>query len=78
MNMTVEGLRPYDFEDEKSHERITGVTFFCAFKEEKIQGVGCKSFSVSMKKLGDYKPKIGDNVEPLYNEYGKVAGVRVL
>ena len=75
--MKIMGLRPYDFED-KSGKQIQGVSVHCAYEDERIVGVGVERFSISNDKLGKTKLELGMLIEPLYNKYGKVDGIRPL
>lgn len=76
--MTVQGLRPYSMTAKDTGAVIEGVTVFCSFKDENIEGTGVEKFSISNEKLGDTPLKLGIEIEPLYNKYGKVSGIRLL
>ena len=74
--MKIMGLRSYDFKD--NEKQIQGVSVHCAYEDEKIAGLGVDRFSISNEKLGKTKLELGMLIEPLYNKYGKVDGIRVL
>lgn len=65
------GLRPYDFKDEKSGDTISGYSVYLQWEEEEVAGIACEKLSVSMSKLQDYDPALGDRVLIGYNKYGK-------
>lgn len=74
--MTIQGLRPYEFED-KQGKVVKGVSVYCSFTDEHISGTGVEKFSISDEKLGDIALKLGMEVEPLYNKYGKISGLNI-
>lgn len=74
----VQGFRPYSFTTKETGELLEGTTVFCSFEDEKITGSGVEKFSISNKKLGDFKLKVGQHIEAMYNKYGKVDGLRLL
>lgn len=80
-NYTVQGFRPYSFTSKETGEVIEGTTVFCSYVDERdkhLIGVAVDKFSISNKKLGDFKLKTGMLIEPLYNRYGKVEAIRAL
>jgi hypothetical protein len=64
----------------KDGSPVTGKKFFISSPIEQGQGSGVsvESFFMSTQKLDhiEFVPKVGDNVEILYNRYGKVATMR--
>ena len=75
---TVQGYRPYSMTAKDTGELIEGVTVFCSFENEKITGSGVEKLSISKKKLGDFKLAVGQQIETLYNKYGKVESIRAV
>ena len=75
--MKIMGLRSYDFKG-NNDKQVQGVSVHCAYEDEKIAGLGVDRFSISNEKLGKTKLELGMLIEPLYNKYGKVDGIRVL
>ena len=65
-------MRPYEFEDQKTKEVISGYSLYLQWEEEGTAGICCESASVSLKKLEGYDPALGDDVRIGYNKYGKV------
>lgn len=80
-NYTVQGFRPYSFTAKETGELVEGMSVFCSYVDETdkhLIGVAVDKFSISNKKLGDFKLKPGMVIEPLYNKYGKVESIRAL
>lgn len=59
---------------------IEGMNIFCTETRKNVIGVACERVYISAQKLNDsgYIPSIDDEIEVLYNKYGKVAGIRPL
>lgn len=72
--------KDYSFTDERTGSLVTGsgTMLFCAQDRKGVEGVACMSVFVSQQKLDLYDPCVGDEVEILYNRFGKVAGIRLI
>ena len=72
--------KDYSFTDERTGRTVsgTGTTLYLVQNREGVEGVACFSAFVSKQKLSLYDPCVGDEVEILYNRFGKVAGVRLM
>lgn len=72
--------KDYSFTDQKSGSLVTGTgtTLFLVQERKGVEGVACFSAFVSSVKLDLYDPAVGDEIEILYNRFGKVAGVRLI
>lgn len=72
--------KDYSFQDPNTGAQIsgTGTNLFCVQDRKGVVGVSCFSVFVSSQKLDLYDPAVGDEVEILYNRFGKVAGVRLI
>lgn len=72
--------KDYSFTDEKTGSLVTGTgtTLFLVQERKGVEGVACFSAFVSSAKLDLYDPAVGDEIEILYNRFGKVAGIRLL
>ena len=72
--------KDYSFTDERTGGLVSGsgTTLFVVQDRKGVEGVACFSAFVSQQKLDLYDPCVGDEVEILYNRFGKVAGVRLI
>lgn len=72
--------KDYSFTDEKTGSLVTGTgtTLFLVHERKGVEGVASFSAFVSSAKLDLYDPAVGDEIEILYNRFGKVAGIRLL
>lgn len=72
--------KDYSFKDERTGAPVTGsgTTLYVVQDRKGVEGVACFSAFVSKQKLDLYDPCVGDEVEILYNRFGKVAGVRLI
>lgn len=72
--------KDYSFTDERTGALVSGsgTTLFVVQDRKGVEGVACFSVFVSKQKLDLYDPCVGDEVEILYNRFGKVAGVRLI
>lgn len=72
--------KDYSFTDERTGGLVsgTGTTLYLVQNRKGVEGVACFSAFVSKQKLDLYDPCVGDEVEILYNRFGKVAGVRLI
>lgn len=72
MNVTLIGTMVYNFKNGDG-EQVSGKKFFCTYEDEKINGEGCLTFSLSPKNSFYQSPvSVGDNLRLYYNRYGKV------
>lgn len=74
---TVEGFKPYKMTVRETGEVKEGVTVYCSYTNENITGVGMEKFSISNEKLGAVSLKVGMQIAPYYNKYGKIEGISV-
>lgn len=72
--------KDYSFTDERTGGIVSGsgTTLFVVQDRKGVEGVACFSVFVSQHKLDLYDPCVGDEVEILYNRFGKVDGVRLI
>lgn len=57
--------------------KFSNVPFFLEYEGENIEGVGCFKVNVP-EKIDTSDIQIGDDVEVIYNRFGKVAGLRLI
>ena len=74
--MTVQGYRTYEMTAKDTGKELKGITVFCSFEDKNITGQGVEKFSLSDEKRAGWVPTIGEEIEPIYNKYGKVDGIR--
>ena len=60
----VVGKRRYSFEGKADGKRISGVTLYCMFKDDRIEGSGVEVISISENILGGLEVFIGDIITP--------------
>lgn len=72
--------KDYSFTDERTGALVTGsgTTLYVVQDRKGVEGVACFSAFISQAKLDLYDPCVGDEVEILYNRFGKIAGVRLI
>lgn len=77
--MTIIGIRPYTLTTKDTGEVIDGVTLFCTYESDKVQGLAIDKISMSNKKLLElgYTPKLNDTIKVSYNRFGRVEAVEV-
>ena len=75
--MEVVGFRSYSMTAKETGELLEGVTVFCTAKDEKVTGMAMEKFSLSHEKLRkcNWTPMVGDQIELVYNKYGKVESI---
>lgn len=78
--MKVVGFSERSFTAKDTGALIEGMTIYVSFENNRIIGTGCDRFFISRKRLAecDYSPSIGDDIEPLYNRFGKITGIRLM
>lgn len=69
------GLESVDYLN-KSGKRVQGVKVHTQYRSEKCDGVCVESFYVNIDNWSN-DVKLGSNVEPLYNKYGKVQSLQL-
>lgn len=77
--MKVVGFKGLDFKT-KDGQQISGVKLFLEYQEDKTNGVCTDSAFLSDRRLEecDYIPAVGDEIELMYNRYGKITTIRIL
>ena len=70
--MKIIGIRSSSFKGDKGEE-ITGKNIYVTFSLDKGTGLGCERVFVTDAKIADwpYNPVVGDEVEIVYNRYGR-------
>lgn len=70
--MKIIGIRPSSFPGE-NNLTVTGRNIYMTYPLEKGEGQGCERVFVTDAKIikWSYQPKVGDEVEIVYNRYGK-------
>ena len=78
--MKVIGYSEHSFTAKDTGALIEGMYIFVTFENSRTTGSACDRFFVSRKRLDecDYSPCLGDNIELLYNRYGKITGIRLI
>jgi len=74
--MKIIGIRPSSFTgDDKT--QISGKNVYLTFPLEKGEGLGAERIFLTDAKLKDwkYQPKVGDEVNVIYNRYGRCDGM---
>lgn len=74
--MKIVGVKRVDFKA-KDGDQVTGYKVHCTFEDKGTEGLSCESIFVSEKKANGWIPRIGENVEFLYNKYGNIDSVHV-
>lgn len=78
--MKVIGFSESSFTAKDTGAVIEGMNIFVTFESSRVTGTACDRLYVSRNRLEEcgYYPSIGDDIEPMYNRYGKIAGIRTL
>lgn len=74
----VMGKKKVNFTAQDTGALISGVTFYLAFADDKIEGYGTENVFVSSSKMGGPAPAVGSHVNVIYNKYGKVDSLLVV
>jgi hypothetical protein len=74
--MTVVGLKQTSFKPEDSDREIRGVNLWAAYDQNGVEGKACDRIFVKESALPDDPISLGDDIEILYNKWGKVDLVR--
>lgn len=77
--MEVVGYSRYDFEDSKTGKNISGYTLYLLDSDaDNVMGRKAVKVSASFERLNGYVPELGDLVDVVYNEYGKVKRINFI
>lgn len=78
--MKVIGYSERSFTSKDTGALIEGMYIYVTFENSRTMGSACERLYISRQRLDEsvYYPSIGDNIEPLYNRFGKVTGIRVI
>lgn len=78
--MKVVGFSERSFTSKGTGALIEGMNIFVTFENNRTTGSACDRLYVSRQRLNDcgYSPSLGDEIEPLYNRYGKITGIRLI
>lgn len=76
--MELVGYRRSAFTAQDTGERISGYNLYLLGEEENVEGKMTERAFLSDKRLAGYIPRMGDEVELVYNRYGKISELRVL
>lgn len=74
MKYEIIGIENVDYESKKTGKRVEGYRLHVQYLKENCQGFATDVVFITKSLLEDYT--IGDEVEILYNKYGKVASLR--
>ena len=78
--MTVIGLSGRSFTALDTGALIEGMYIYVTYENKSTTGSACDRLYVSRQRLDecDYYPSLGDEIEPLYNRFGKISGIRLM
>lgn len=78
--MKVIGFCERSFTSKDTGSLIEGMYIYVSFENNRTTGTACDRLYVSRQRLDEsgYYPSLGDEIEPLYNRYGKITGIRVI
>ena len=78
--MKVIGFADRSFTAKATGTLIEGMYIFVSFEDKRTTGLACDRLFLSRQRLdeSDYYPSLGDEIEPIYNRYGKINGIRLL
>lgn len=76
--MELVGYRRSAFTAQDTGEHITGYNLYLVGEQENVEGKVTERAFLSDKKLGGYVPRVGDQLELVYNRYGKISELRQL
>lgn len=77
--MKVIGFSQRSFTAKDTGALIYGLNIYVTFENSRTTGLACDRFFVSSNRLEEcgYYPTLGDDIELVYNRYGKIAGIRL-
>lgn len=76
--MTVIGYKKSSFKPQDSRESIFGYTLYLTEEREGVEGLAVERAFISDWKMGGYHPQLGDEVDLVYNRYGKIQSIALL
>lgn len=74
MKYEIVGIENVDYESKKTGRRVEGYRLYVQFEKENCQGSATDCVFINKNILEGFT--LGDEVEILYNKYGKVASLR--
>lgn len=79
MQVIGKARRDFDITDRQTGQPVhmSGFTIFYRYEDDKVSGVACDKVFLSDTKCANsgYTPEVGDEIQILYNRYGKVDSV---
>lgn len=78
--MKVIGFSERSFTSKDTGALIEGMNIYVSFENNRTTGCACDRLYVSRQRLDEcgYHPSLGDDIEPLYNRFGKITGIRLV
>lgn len=78
--MKVIGFSECSFTAKDTGSLIEGMNIFVSFENKRTTGFACDRIFISRQRLEEcgYYPSLGDDIEPLYNRFGKITGIRLV
>lgn len=78
--MKVIGFADRTFTAKDSGALIEGMYIFVTFENKSTTGLACDRFFISRQRLDacGYSPSLDDDIDILYNRYGKISGIRLM
>lgn len=78
--MKVIGFSDRSFTSKDTGALIEGMYIYVSYENNRTTGSACDRLYVSRQRLDDcgYYPSLGDDIEPQYNRYGKIIGIRLI
>lgn len=73
--MKLVGFKHVCFTAKDTGALIDGYNFYLTEERQDVEGVYAERIFVSKAKLAGYVPHVGDEIEIVYNRFGKVARV---
>lgn len=77
--MKVIGFSERSFTSKDTGALIEGMYIYVSFENNRTTGSACDRLYVTRQRLDEcgYYPSLGDDIEPLYNRFGKITGIRL-
>lgn len=78
--MKVIGFCERSFTSKDTGALIEGMYIYVSFENSRTTGCACERLYFSRQRLdqSNYYPSLGDEIEPLYNRFGKITGIRLV
>lgn len=78
--MKVIGFSERSFTSQDTGALIEGMNIYVSYENSRTTGCACERLYVSRHRLDEcgYHPSLGDDIEPLYNRFGKITGIRLV